>query len=188
MASTTSHVSNLKTKPPNFRKSKNTLPRLSMWEIHFNYEFHHYSLLTMARTEIGARILMESDWNMMPRNDPDFGTGGFQESRTDGKDIRIHNIQGPYTSGVDELVNVEEEIVAEKKWTDAAVEDKGFTSEEVKKFLFGDYGESPKFVCKCRDANGKNVSRYFFTISGVIRHASIRRIEQRTLLVSSLDG
>jgi hypothetical protein len=142
----------------------------------------------MARTEKGARILMERDWNMMPLEkdtEANVNQRAAREPRTDRYNGTMYSIQGPYTNGVDDLVKDEEKIAMEKKWTDVPTEDKGLTVEEAYKLS---YDERPEFVCTCRDAEGKDEMRYFFTLSGVIRHAWILRINQRTVFVSALDG
>lgn len=168
--------------------SQSTQPRMSMWAIHYQVGFHPHTLITMARTAKGARINLENDWAMMPlaqEEDQEKWAYPRIPLANDDNDT-IYDIQGPYTTGVEDLIKGDERITTEKKWTDAAREDKGMTGKETSSLP---YEDQPALWCFCWDeVEGKRVQKYFFTISGVIRHAWVDRIQQRSLHISALDG
>lgn len=165
-----------------------THPRLSTWAIHYYEGFHSHTLLTLARTAKGARINLENDWATMPlKNEDDdqhkWAYPTTPHTRNENADT-IYDLQGPYTSGVQELITGDERIATEKKWTDVAREDKGLSVEKVRDIP---YDQKPALWCFCWDGE-KRVQKCFYTIAGVIRHAWIKRINQRSIHVSALDG
>lgn len=158
-----------------------------MWAIHYQDKYHHHSLLTLAVTVNGARINLANDWAMIPldkrkqREDDKTGEKLFPRPSRD----KMLDLAGCYTRDMQDLVRDEEEMVQKHKWTDAAKDDKGLSFEERNALH---YQDQPSLLCLCMNEQGKKVWKYFYTLSGVIAHAWIDRVKQRSVYVSALDG